>query len=201
MFFNLGFAAACEGFRFVRFAVLRLCSMVQRETLEGEGASGHATGEDAAETVEQQHGDEAAAAANPDGGSLGRSGTEAQQPMDASSRSQQLPPNLLPDNPLEDDQTVERWLQRVRLLQQNDKEMEVEAAAAAAENMQGEEGHGAEGGGDSREETGEPSALQRGQTCQRDDASGYQEAMAEASEAAAMRPNTKAKLAEAADNR
>lgn len=165
--------------------------------MEGDAEDGDATGENAAEGGKQEGGD-AAAAGSEDGGALARSGTESLQQTDSSSSGKPLPPNLLPDNPLEDDNAVERWLQRVRLLQQNDGETDGDAPSSLGESERMEvEGEGAEARRAGGEDPTEKQALQRGQLCQRDDAAGGQEALAEASEAAASKRTSNAKLADA----
>ncbi|KAL8274975.1 hypothetical protein Esti_001031 [Eimeria stiedai] len=179
-------------------------SLVQREVFEGDADGNDATGEHAASSDGQQNGTgNTAAAVTADGGSLARDGADSSQHSQAPSNSKQLPPNMLPENPLEDDSAVERWLQRVHLLQQGEGQPD-ENAGGGTDAEQPEqmdvEGQGTEAGGDCRDEGGAPkeqsSSLQRGQLCQKDEAAGSQEVFAETSEAAATKPTPNAKLAD-----
>ena len=167
------------------------CSLVQRETIEGDGEDGGDIGDDGADGWEEDGGDSAAAAAAAaaakDGSSLSRnSGSGGSQEGD----SRRHPPrSSLPANPLEDTEAVERWLQQVQLLQQQQQDQDSDAAAASVEPNKGEEDAAPDGG----EETPQ---LQRGQLCQQDEARGTHEAFAEAEENSASQSTNNAKLAE-----
>ncbi|KAL8426006.1 hypothetical protein Efla_001924 [Eimeria flavescens] len=185
-------------------------SLVRREAFEGEAEGDDASGQAAAESGEQQHSRGDAAAANAaNGGSFTLDGADCPQDSESFSSGGRVPPSLLPDNPLTSDAAVERWLQRVRLLQQTEGQAEEEAgdllyadqpdpmdvdgeAAEEASGNYADEGAAAED---------QTSGMQRGQLCQKDDAAGTQEAFAEASEAAAAKPTPNAKLADATDKR
>ncbi|KAL8453352.1 hypothetical protein Emag_001907 [Eimeria magna] len=199
--------ATCNAVR-KRDAVCVTCSPVQRELFEGDDDNNEATGEHAALSDEQQNGTGAAAAAATAGGdSLAQNDANSSQHSQAPSSSKQLPPNMLPENPLEDDSAVERWLQRVRLLHQGEEQPDENAGGGTdvehPEQMD-VEGGGGEASGECRDEGVAPEEqsknLQRGQLCQKDDAAGSQEAFAETSDAAATKPTPNAKLADANDH-
>ncbi|KAL8429966.1 hypothetical protein ACSSS7_006238 [Eimeria intestinalis] len=183
-------------------------SLVQREVVDGDAEGDGARGEHAASIEEQQNGTgDATAAARADGGSLARDGADSSQHSQVPSNSKQLLPNMLRENPLSDDSAVERWLQRVRLLQQGEGEPDANARGGTEAEHPGQmdvEGQGTEAGGECTDEVGvlekQPSNLQRGQLCQKDDAAGSQEAFAETSEAAAAKATPNAKLADAKDH-
>lgn len=164
---------------------------------DADGADDDAGGADAADGGERDAGD-APAAATTEGGALAGSDTRSMHQPDRSSTGKQLPPDLLPDNPLEDDSAVERWLQRVRLLQQNDAETEGDSQEAGDPEGMDANGEGADGG------SGEDKAKQQGmanaQMCRGDDPDETTlEAFAEAAESAASKPTPNARLADAGD--
>lgn len=165
---------------------------MQRETVEADGEDGGDINDEGADGCMEEGGDgaaDAATAATNDDGSLSRSSGTA-GPQQGHSRSSPSPFSL-PNNPLEDDGAVERWLQQVQLLRPQREEIdgnEDGAAAASPESSKGEDGHAG------REDA---SQLQRGQLCQQDEASGTHEAFAEAEESSALQSANSAKLAEA----
>ncbi|OEH74322.1 Midasin, related protein [Cyclospora cayetanensis] len=171
--------------------------LVQRDAMEGDADKDANSGEAFAEEGEQHGANTAAATTREKGRSLSRSALGKRQESASSPSGDQGPsPSLLPDNPLgdDDDGAVERWLQRVRLLQPQDAEAEEADALSCHPEAEGAAPPDLTNG----EESEDAHALQSGQLCQRDDAGGNQEAFAEASDdAAPLKPNKMAKLADA----
>lgn len=128
-----------------------------------------------------------AAAAGAAGGSLSRSSAADGLQRQEKSQAAREQPSMMPNNPLNDDSAVERWLQQVHLLQQQEHEQQGEEEGEAPVSLEG----------DAAEEKAQiENDLRRGQLCAQDNAAGTHEAFAETTETQANQQPPEAKLAE-----
>lgn len=153
--------------------------------MEEDEDNGFEVGNNAADNWDQG-GAADAAAAGAAGGSLNRSSAADGLQRQEKSQAAREQPSMMPNNPLNDDNAVERWLQQVHLLQQQEHE------------QQGEEGEAPVSfeGAAAEEKAQLENDLQRGQLCAQDNSTGTHEAFAETTETQANQQPPQAKLAE-----